>query len=128
MYAELGFLRYADGRMITFNARQTNPYLGSVPAAINDFDELAGNYTYHAQTAFTRSRAGAFTTIPAPSDESVATVINASGSVVGFMAVMAMMSSQVLWRTRMVILPRSGYVETVLARTKPFPTPSIAPG
>jgi uncharacterized membrane protein len=83
VYAELGFLRYADGRIITFAANQTNPYLGMVPIAINDFDEIAGNYTYHGQTAFTRSRAGEFTTSLAPGLESVATAINASGSVVG---------------------------------------------
>jgi hypothetical protein len=38
-----GFLRYADGRVITFIA---NPaiYLGLLPVSINDFDEVAGNF------------------------------------------------------------------------------------
>jgi uncharacterized membrane protein len=83
VYATLGFLRYADGRIITFAANQTNPFLGLAPAGINDFDEIAGNYIFHGITAFTRSRAGVFTNIPIPNG-SVATAINDSGSVVGF--------------------------------------------
>jgi hypothetical protein len=78
-----GFLRYADGRIITFAANQTNPFLGLAPVGINDFDEVAGNYTYHSITAFTRSRAGVFTTIAVPNGGGIATAINASGSVVG---------------------------------------------
>jgi hypothetical protein len=83
-YAARGFLRYADGRVITFEATQTQPFTGLVPIAINDFDEIAGNYTVHGPTAFTRSRAGVFTTLAAANGGGAATAINASGSVVGF--------------------------------------------
>jgi hypothetical protein len=79
-----GFLRYADGRIITFAG---NPaiYLGLLPVSINDFDEIAGNYVYRIQSAFTRSGAGVFTAIPAPPEESIeVTAINGSGSVVGY--------------------------------------------
>jgi hypothetical protein len=83
--ASQGFLRYADGRIITFAG---NPaiYLGLLPISINDFDEIAGNYTYtFSQTVFTRSRAGVFTTIQVPDRGSIeVTAINASGSVVGY--------------------------------------------
>jgi uncharacterized membrane protein len=83
-YAAQGFLRYADGRIITFAANQTAPFTALMPAAINDFDEIAGNYVNHSATAFTRSRAGVFTTIAVPNGGGIATAINASGSVVGF--------------------------------------------
>jgi uncharacterized membrane protein len=84
LYAARGFLRYADGRIITFAANQTAPFTGLVPIAINDFDELAGNYANHSITAFTRSREGVFTTVAVANGGGIATAINASGSVVGF--------------------------------------------
>ena len=84
VYAARGFLRYADGRIITFAAKQTVPFLGLAPVGINDFDEIAGNCTSDSQTAFTRSRAGEFTTIALSNEAGIATALNASGSVVGF--------------------------------------------
>jgi hypothetical protein len=84
LYAARGFLRYADGRVITFAANQTAPFTGLTPVAINDFDEIAGNYANHSATAFTRSRAGVFSTIALPNGGGIATAINAGGSVVGF--------------------------------------------
>jgi hypothetical protein len=84
VYAARGFLRYADGRIITFAANQTVPFTGLLPVAINDFDEIAGNYANHSATAFTRSRAGVFTTVAVANGGGIATAINASGSVVGF--------------------------------------------
>jgi uncharacterized membrane protein len=84
LQAEQGFLRYADGHIITFAANQKNSELGLVPVGISDFGEIAGNYIDPPSlTAFTRSRKGALTSLPNPSGVSVATAINASGSVVG---------------------------------------------
>ncbi len=82
--AARGFLRYADGRILTFAANQTVPFTALAPIAINDFDELAGNYANRSITAFTRSREGAFTTVEVANGPGIATAINASGSVVGF--------------------------------------------
>jgi Chitobiase/beta-hexosaminidase C-terminal domain/Glycosyl hydrolases family 16 len=84
-----GFLRYADGRIITFDPppAQTGTPLEAQPVSISDFDGIAGNFPYPASlpSAFTRSRAGVFTTIQVPYDVwTVATAINASGSVVGY--------------------------------------------
>jgi uncharacterized membrane protein len=84
VYAARGFLRYADGRILTFAANQTAPFTGLVPAAINDFDELAGNYANNSIIAFSRSREGVFTNVAVANGGGVATAINASGSVVGF--------------------------------------------
>jgi hypothetical protein len=81
----LGFLRYADGRIVTFG-KDPASYIGTEPASINDFDEIAGTYTWRSPSAFTRSRAGVIDNIPAstPDGSSYATAINASGVVVGF--------------------------------------------
>jgi hypothetical protein len=80
------FLRYADGRIITFDPP---PQAGSPPTAlptgINDFDDIVGTvynpgaYYY----GFTRSREGVYTQISF-GDETVATAINGNGSVVGY--------------------------------------------
>jgi hypothetical protein len=80
-----GFLRYADGRIITIDAPQTANDTGTQPVSISDFDEIAGTYLTQVPSVFTRSRAGVLTTIQSPSDGlTVATAINASGSVVGY--------------------------------------------
>ena len=42
-YFALGFLRYADGQIITFDTNQSNDQSGFLPVGINDFDEIAGN-------------------------------------------------------------------------------------
>jgi uncharacterized membrane protein len=87
VYTELGFLRYADGQIITFDTNQTNSQLGFLPAGINDFGEIAGNYMSHGAAAATRSRAGVFSSVvlgPPGGLVGTATAINASGSVVGF--------------------------------------------
>jgi hypothetical protein len=87
VYTKLGFLRYADGQIITFDTNQTNGQLGFLPAGINDFGEIAGNYVYHGSSAATRSRAGVFSslTLGSPSGPvGTATALNASGSVVGY--------------------------------------------
>ena len=77
-----GFLRYADGRIITFEGNQAI-YQGAQAVSINDFDEIVGTYTSRSPSVFTRSRAGVFTTIAVPNG-TIATAINASGSVVGY--------------------------------------------
>jgi hypothetical protein len=86
-YSALGFLRYADGRMITFENDETNGKFGFLPVAINDLDEIVGNEVYEGINALTRSRAGVISSLvlgppggPAP----VATALNASGSIVGY--------------------------------------------
>jgi hypothetical protein len=87
-----GFLRYADGHIITFDEPPTPDGLpvGAQPVSISDFDDIAGNDPYVPFSVFTRSGAGVFTTMqPPPNDASdwwaVATAINASGSVVGYL-------------------------------------------
>jgi hypothetical protein len=82
-----GFLRYADGRIITF---YPPPQPGNAPegdpASINDFDEIAGT-VYNANSTsygFTRSREGVYSPQISVGDETVATAINSSGSVVGY--------------------------------------------
>ena len=81
--ASSGFLRYADGRIIVLSG---NPgaYESVVPAAINDFDNIVGDYFHDGVVAFSRSRTGEFTSLPPPN--SVATAINATGTVVGVLA------------------------------------------
>jgi hypothetical protein len=80
----LGFLRYADGRLITFNpSSSVNPsYPGTLPLAINDYDEVAGNQQVND---FTRSRTGAFNNPGFTVDPSFSTTgLNNSGTVVGY--------------------------------------------
>jgi hypothetical protein len=81
-----GFLRYADGRIVTFNLNPTTFDLsGSIPSSINDFDEVAGTFVGHAFAPFKRSSAGVLASVPTPFNGSgVATAINAGGSVVGY--------------------------------------------
>lgn len=88
-----GFLRYANGRIVTFDppATQQDKPLPSeaLPVSINDFDEIAGNYPYplSASSVFIRSREGVFTSFGADLGAAygkVATAINASGDVVGY--------------------------------------------
>jgi hypothetical protein len=79
-----GFLRYADGHIITIDAPLANYDVGAQPVSISDFDDIAGTYIAQSPSVFTRS-AGVLTTIRAPDGGStVATAINASGSVVGY--------------------------------------------
>jgi hypothetical protein len=82
-----GFLRYADGRIITFDPP---PQAGNAPTgfpiSINDFDDIAGT-VYNANGSsygFTRSREGVYSPQISFGDETVATAINSSGSVVGY--------------------------------------------
>jgi hypothetical protein len=87
VYTELGFLRYADGQIITFDTNQTNSQLGFSSVGINDFGEIAGNYAYHGYSAATRSRAGLISSLALGSPGGpvgTATALNASGSVVGY--------------------------------------------
>jgi hypothetical protein len=81
--APQGFLRYADGHTITFEADPTFPYDGVLPVSINDFDVITGNYFLEGGKwpPFTRSGGGVFSTPAAPI---LATAVNASGSVVGY--------------------------------------------
>jgi hypothetical protein len=79
-----GFLRYADGHIITFD-----PQTGTPPAAqavsVNDFDELVGTvYANSGSYGFARLRDGMFSTQIFPDAETVATAINDSGSAVGY--------------------------------------------
>lgn len=86
-----GFLRYADGRIETFDADQTNPITLTFPTSINDYDEIAGEYeNTRLPSAFTRSRDGVLTSITAPFGGVIGvTAINASGSVVGYSGIAA---------------------------------------
>jgi uncharacterized membrane protein len=80
-----GFLRYADGHIIIIEAPQAYYAVGAQPVSISDFDEIAGTYIAAGPGVFTRSGAGVLTNIQAPGGGStVATAINASGSVVGY--------------------------------------------
>jgi hypothetical protein len=80
-----GFLRYADGHIITIGKSQAYYAVGAQPVSISDFDEIAGTYIAAVPSVFTRSGAGVLTTIQAPDGGlTVATAINASGSVVGY--------------------------------------------
>jgi hypothetical protein len=88
VYTELGFLRYADGRIITFDTNQNNGQSGFLPVGINDFDEIAGNRVYLGIYALTRSRAGVVSSLVLGSPGGpvgIATALNASGSVVGYL-------------------------------------------
>src|ERR1700733_1463156 len=87
VYAELGFVRYADGRIITFDTNETYDQLGFLPAGINDFGEIAGNLVNHGASAATRSREGVFSSLVLGSPDGpvgTAIALNASGSVVGY--------------------------------------------
>jgi hypothetical protein len=82
-----GFLRYVDGRIITFDPP---PQAGNAPVAfpvsINDFDDIVGTvYNPNGGSyGFTRSREGVYSSQISFGDDTVATAINASGSVVGY--------------------------------------------
>jgi len=84
VYQTRSFLRYADGRIITFDPP---PQAGNAQEAtsINDFDYVAGTVTdpYFSSYGFTRSREGVYTEISL-ANATVATAVNASGSVVGY--------------------------------------------
>jgi hypothetical protein len=88
-----GFLRYVDGRIVTFVPPYRSPLFApeALPVSINDFDEIAGNYPepLQASSAFIRPREGYFDTFKADLGAAygvVATAINGSGDVVGFIA------------------------------------------
>ena len=82
-----GFLRYGDGRIITFDPP---PQAGNAPAgfpiSINDFDVIVGTVFNANSTSygFTRSREGVFSPPISFGNATVATAINSSGSVVGY--------------------------------------------
>jgi hypothetical protein len=79
-----GFLRYADGHTIVIV-----PTVGTLteaqPVSINDFDEVAGNAPYLTLfSVFTRSGGAVYKAGISFNELTLATAINASGSVVGF--------------------------------------------
>jgi hypothetical protein len=82
-YAPRGFIQYAGGQTVTFEASQTQPFDGVLPVSINDSGEVTGNYFDQAGQwpPFVRSAAGVFST---PSTPLLATAINAGGSIVGY--------------------------------------------
>jgi hypothetical protein len=82
-----GFLRYADGRIITFYPPpQAGEAPEGFPASINDFDDIVGTVYNSSSTSygFTRSREGVYSPQISFGDDTVATAINSSGSVVGY--------------------------------------------
>jgi hypothetical protein len=82
-----GFLRYADGRILTFDPpTQAGNAPTGFPVSINDFDDIAGTvYNYNSTSyGFTRSREDVFSPPLSFGYATVATAINASGSVVGY--------------------------------------------
>jgi len=85
-----GFLRYADGRVITFDPplpTSTPPVQGlpliAQPTSISDYDDIAGDTSYVSDYIFTRTAGGVYTTRQYDR-YTVATGINWAGSVVGF--------------------------------------------
>ena len=89
-----GFLRYAGGRIVTFDLSGgiQDPFsppevfpMSAQPISINDFEDIAGTYPlYGRPNVFFRSAAGVYTAQISFGRETVATAINASGSVVGY--------------------------------------------
>jgi hypothetical protein len=91
-----GFLRKADGRIVTFDAPNVGYpagtlYPGTAPTGINDEGDIVGSYTDAASAThgFVRWRWGTFTVIDDPSSTSsppatYAQAINDWGMVVGF--------------------------------------------
>jgi predicted membrane protein len=94
----LAFMRYADGRMARFE-NPAGPGLTALPVSINAFAEIAGDYPFPnpaSTDGFTRSSAGAFTTIGFALGALYQTVVrgpNDSGTVVGYFAVDSNISS-----------------------------------
>jgi hypothetical protein len=87
-----GFLRYADGRIITFGPPCVNVCNTSQPVSIDSFGNAAGTYSYAAlglAGGFTRIRSGSFTNSGSGLGAQfglVDTNINDSGTVAGFYA------------------------------------------
>jgi hypothetical protein len=88
-----GFIRYASGRILTFNGPCGESTCGAQPVSINAFKEVAGSYPAPFQDrnnflgGFSRSAAGVFNSYvltQGGSYSTVATGVNASGSVVGY--------------------------------------------
>jgi len=85
-----GFLRYANGHTIAIQAYPQLQYyggelFGDQPVSINDFGDIAGNSPYYTPVSvFTRSAGGVYKSGISFNKSTVATGINASGSVVGF--------------------------------------------
>ena len=81
-----GFIRYADGRIVTFAAPPADGFPAEAePIAINDFDETAGNYPFYPRASiFTRSAGGLFNTAISLGGVAEARALNGSGSVVGY--------------------------------------------
>ena len=88
-----GFARYADGRLLTSdpvpNFIENGPQ--AQPVSINNFKQIAGNYPFPlaASGGFTRSADGEFNTFAFGEGADYATVVtglNASGTIVGYVA------------------------------------------
>jgi hypothetical protein len=93
-----GFMRYADGHIITFDLPEGRARPQALPVSINDFAEVAGNYpdVDGPSIGFARSRAGQFTTFDYGDGAlypTVVTGLNDSGTVVGYFAVDSNISS-----------------------------------
>ena len=84
------FIRYADGRIITFNSTCNTECGLSAAFSINAFGEVAGSYLYNNSTlsGFARTRDGSFNSyllqFATNPYGAVATAINGSGIVAGF--------------------------------------------
>jgi hypothetical protein len=81
-----GFLRYADGRVVSFDPPATGGFPPQAqPVSMSDFDDIAGNYGVFARPAvFTRSAAGVYDAGISFDRATWATAINWAGSVVGY--------------------------------------------
>jgi hypothetical protein len=91
-----GFLRYPDGRFVTFEATGAvqgtgvyGPGYGDTPMRINDSDEITGSYwdSTGMQHGFLRTPDGSFVTIdPQGSAGTLPEGVNDSGAITGFYA------------------------------------------
>jgi hypothetical protein len=86
-----GFIRYADGRTVTFNG-PTSGEAGSQaqPISINDWGEVVGNYPFpnYAAVVFVRSAGGSFIfnfdLALGAANATVATGFNDGGTIIGY--------------------------------------------
>jgi hypothetical protein len=85
-----GFIRYADGRTVTFNGPASgNAGSQAQPIGINDWGEVVGNFPFPnvAANVFTRSASGSFSDFDLAIGSSYATVatgLNDSGTIIGY--------------------------------------------
>jgi hypothetical protein len=85
-----GFIRYADGRTVTFNPPMSGQAGSQAqPISINDWGEVVGNYPFpnYAANVFIRSAGGNFTTFDfalGAANATVVTGLNDSGTMVGY--------------------------------------------